>query len=35
MNIGIGLYNKVPDQIELKENINSFKNDLKLFYVAH
>jgi hypothetical protein len=29
INIGISLYNKVLDQIKLKENLNSFKRDIK------
>jgi hypothetical protein len=28
-NMGISLYNKVPDQIKLRKKINSFKKDLK------
>jgi hypothetical protein len=33
--MGISLYNKVPDQIKLKENFNSFKKDLKSFLLKH
>jgi hypothetical protein len=29
INMGISLYNKVPNQIKLRENINSFKKELK------
>jgi hypothetical protein len=28
INMGISLYNKVQDQIKLRENFNSFKNEL-------
>jgi hypothetical protein len=35
INIGISLYNKVPDEIKLKENFNSFKKDLKSFVLKH
>jgi hypothetical protein len=31
MNMGISLYNKVPDQIKQKENFKSFKKDLRSF----
>jgi hypothetical protein len=34
INMGISLYNKVPDQIRLRENCNSF-NDLKSFLLQH
>jgi hypothetical protein len=33
--MGIGLYNKVPNQIKLKENFNSFKKDLKSVLLKH
>jgi hypothetical protein len=29
------LYNKVPDQIKLRDNLNLFKNDLKSFLLNH
>jgi hypothetical protein len=29
--MGISLYNKIPDQIKLRENFNLFKMDLKSF----
>jgi hypothetical protein len=35
MNRGISLYNKVPVQIKLRENVNVFKKDLKSFLVNH
>jgi hypothetical protein len=35
INMGISLYNKVLDQIKLKENFNSFKKDLKSFLLKH
>jgi hypothetical protein len=31
INIGISLYNKVPEQIKSKINLNSFKRNLKSF----
>jgi hypothetical protein len=31
INMGISLYNKVPDQIKSRENFNSFKKRLKSF----
>jgi hypothetical protein len=31
INMGITLYNKVPEQIKLKKSFNSFKRDLKSF----
>jgi hypothetical protein len=31
INMDITLYNKVPEQIKLKKNFNSFKKDLKSF----
>jgi hypothetical protein len=31
INMGISLYNKVPDEIKLRENFNSFKKELKSF----
>jgi hypothetical protein len=35
MNSGISLYNKVPVQIKLRENVNLFKKDLKSFLMNH
>jgi hypothetical protein len=32
VNMGISLYNKVPDQIKLRKNLNLFKNYLNPFY---
>jgi hypothetical protein len=33
--MGISLYNKVPDQIKLRENFNSFKKELNFFLLKH
>jgi hypothetical protein len=33
--MGIGLYNKVADEIKLRENCNSFKKKLKSFLLKH
>jgi hypothetical protein len=35
INMGIGLYNKVPDQIKLRGNFHLFKKDLKSFLLNH
>jgi hypothetical protein len=35
MNMGISLYNKVPDQIKQKDNFNSFKKGLRSFLLKH
>jgi hypothetical protein len=35
MNRGISLYNKVPVQIKLRENVNLFEKDLKSLLVNH
>jgi hypothetical protein len=35
INMGISLYNKVPDEIKLRENLNSFKKGLKSFLLKH
>jgi hypothetical protein len=35
INFGINIYNKVLDQIKLREDFNSFKKDLKLFLLEH
>jgi hypothetical protein len=35
INMGISLYNKVRDQIKLRENFNSFKKELKSFLLKH
>jgi hypothetical protein len=32
--MGTGLYGKVPDQITLKVNVNSFQKDLTFFVVV-
>jgi hypothetical protein len=33
--MGISLYNKVPNQIKLRENFNSFKKELKFFLLKY
>jgi hypothetical protein len=33
--MGISLYAKVPDQIKLRKNFNSFKKELKFFLLKH
>jgi hypothetical protein len=35
INMGIGLYDKAPDQIKLKKSFNSFEKDLKIFLFKH
>jgi hypothetical protein len=35
INMVISLYNKVPDQIKLREHFNSFKKELKSFLLKH
>jgi hypothetical protein len=35
MNMGISLYNKVPDQIKQKDNFNSFKKGVRSFVLKH
>jgi hypothetical protein len=35
MNMGISFYNKVPDQIKQKDNLNSFKKGLRSFLLKH
>jgi hypothetical protein len=35
VNMEINLYNKVPDQIKVRENFNSFKKDFKCFLLRH
>jgi hypothetical protein len=35
INMGISLYNKVPDQIKLREYFNLFKKDIKSFLLNH
>jgi hypothetical protein len=31
INMGISLYNKVPDRIKLRKNVNLYHKDLKIF----
>jgi hypothetical protein len=33
--MGVTLYNKVPEQIKLRKNSNSFKRDLKSFLLKY
>jgi hypothetical protein len=33
--MGLSLYDKVPDQIKLKENISAFKMHVKTFMLKH
>jgi hypothetical protein len=35
INMGISLYNKVPNQIKLREIFNSFKKELKSFLLKY
>jgi hypothetical protein len=35
VNMGIKLYNKVPDHIKMRDNFGSFKRDLKSFLLQH
>jgi hypothetical protein len=35
INVAISLYNNIPDQIKCKENVNSFKKDLKSFLLKN
>jgi hypothetical protein len=35
INMGITLYNNVPEQIKLRKNFNSFKRDLKSFLLKY
>jgi hypothetical protein len=33
--MGIGLYNKAPNQMKIRENFNSFKKELKSFLLKY
>jgi hypothetical protein len=35
MNMGISLYNKVPNQVKLRKNFNSFRKELKSFLLKY